>query len=81
MDGGSERARSPTSQRPSGKEFSIESCLFVLLPDGMEISFVFYRQNWKSAVDAASKLLQQTENTMMKLSQVKFFLRLMFYMK
>jgi len=26
-------------------------------------------QNWKSAVDAASKLLQQTENTMMKLSQ------------
>ena len=35
--------------------------------------FSFYHQNWKSAVDAASKLLQQTENTMMKLSQVEFF--------
>ena len=79
MDGGSERARSPTSQRPSGKKFSIESCLLVLLPDGLKISF--YHQNWKSAVDAASKLLQQTENTMMKLSQVKFFVPLNYEMR
>ena len=76
MDGDSERARSPTSQRPSGKKFSIESFLFVLLPGRIKISF--FQQNWKSAVDAASKLLQQTENTMVKLSQVKLFVSFMF---
>ena len=54
---------------------------FVLQPDGVKTSFVFYDQNWKSAVDAASKLLQQTENTMMKLSQVKFFVPFIYYMK